>query len=478
MFIVSCVPTSAAVKAQSPEALLFAIHDQASTLPPGDRVDLLYQLSISATGVNAGLSARWAIEMYDLATTRMSDNSMMRAAQRKNALTVLSFSDAEGAAELFFQLEPSQGHRLSEDPRVDLSRHLFPRLWAKNGSSSLPLIRRLAKFTASTVEYPYAAMASLIPQVARVDSRSARELFVEGVRQMPGEHRIHRSQDMYVRFLRSGWPLVSRSEGLQAVRAGLLGAERLAHDFELAPGGHSYFEYYLDGVTVRLDSELDARIYEFLPFADEVDSKLGESLRQRYPRLKGLAVPGVSIAPWRAGAFALAGRDTPQLVERALERHNVLFIGKWAQEDAGRAARIALSANDVDLRRTQLALVLPWYVKVDSRQVERWRGELEEAAHSGEASADFLVALTGSELRLGHSDEARELADLAWKLYRGEGDSGAMQQLADLCGQYWFGDAAWSAEFNRVANQPARLMLLARYVRGAMRNRAGYQEPA
>jgi hypothetical protein len=103
---------------------------------------------------------------------------------------------------------------------------------------------------------------------------------------------------------------------------------------------------------------------------------------------------------------------------------------------------------------------------------------LEEAAHSGEASADFLVALTGSELRLGHSDEARELADLAWKLYRGEGDSGAMQQLADLCGQYWFGDAAWSAEFNRVANQPARLMLLARYVRGAMRNRAGYQEPA
>jgi hypothetical protein len=256
-----CLLVALSLVVPSPDVLLSIVHDQAAKVAVSERVDLLYELAIAATGVSRKTSADWSMEMYDLATNGMSGEPMNRAAQRKNALTVLSFSDPEGAAKRFFELEPSPGHLPDEDPRVDLSRHLFPRLWAKEGLRSLPLIRRMASFTASSGEYPYAAMALLLPQIAQVDLPSARALFTEAVQHMPSEHRIHRTQDTYIRFLRAGWPVASQRQRLDAVRAGVLGAEQAVSD-------HMYFEYYLPEGTVKLESDVDARIYELLPFAD------------------------------------------------------------------------------------------------------------------------------------------------------------------------------------------------------------------
>jgi hypothetical protein len=473
----------------SPQSLLASLHAQAAMLAPSDRVDLLAELSIAATGANPKLSAEWSIEMYDCASSTMPNGQnweqMTRAAQRKNALTILSFSDPDAAAERFTQLEPSPAHRPLEDPRVDLSRHLFPRLWARDGLRSLPAIRRLASFTAESGEYPYAAMATLLPQIAPVDRSTARALFTEAVRRMPGKIRVHRTQDVYIRFLRAGWPIASRRERLEAIHAGVSAAEQSLHDFEIAPGAHSYFEYYLPQDTVRLDSEADARIYELLPFVDDVDRALGGKLRERYPHLQGLALPLRETAPWRAAAFAGPGRNTPELVERAFERHNIRFAETWAQQDARRAATIALSAKDVDLKWITLARVLPWYAKVDSAQAETWRLEMERNAQQSNANLDFLVALIRDDFLMGYPAEARKLAWLAWKqalphltAATGDQDLSSVQELEDVCGQFWFGDAAWYAETEAIENPATRLMLLARYARGALRNNAGYQEPS
>ena len=471
-----------------PSALLKAIHDQAAELSPSDRVALLYQLSIEATAVSPKTSTAWSIEMYDCATNKMPTREKWeqtnRAAQRKNALTVLSLSDPDAAAERFIHLEPSPGHSPSEDPRVDLSRHLFPHLWAKHGLRSLPTIRRLALFTASSGEYPYAAVALLLPKLAQVDRRKARALFVEAVHQMPRKNRLHRTQDMYIRFLRAGWPIASHKERRQAVHAGILGAQNSVHDFEIMPGAHSYFEYYLPEGTVHLDSEADARIYDLLPFVDEVDRHLGQSLRQRYPHLQGLPIPRPDAAPWRSGVFAVPGRDTPDLLQRAFERHHLLFLETWAQQDARRAANLALSTKDLDRQRTALALVLPWLTKVDAAQAETWWLELERSAQlESKTNLDFLVALAKADFRLGHSDEARQLAWLAWKhaspsLTRNTGDTDieAVLNLEDVCGQFWFGDPAWYAATNAIGDRANRLILLASYARGALRDSAGYEE--
>jgi len=447
----------------SPDTLLNTLHAQAGELSPSDRVDVLHELSIGATAVNRQTSAAWSIEMYECATSSIPD-PMARAAQRKNALTVLSFSDPEAAAERFFQLEPSPAHAPFEDPRVDLSRHLFPRLWVKNGQRSLPVIRHLAEFTASSGEYPYAAMALLLPKVAQVDPRSARALFTEAVLQMPSKHPLHRTQDVYIRFLRAGWSIAGRRQRLAAVHAGVLGAE------SSASVGHYYFEYFLPESTVRLDSELDARIYELLPFADEADHALSRNLRRRYPRLQGLPVLPIDAAPWRAAVFASPGRDTPDLVQLAFGRSITRFIEIWAQANPGRAAKIALSAKDPEQQATELALLLPWYAKIDAGQSETWRRELERKAQTTDR-LDLLVALLKADFRLGHFEEARKLA---WKLWRRQE---SLEDLEDICGQYWFGDPSWYAETNTIPNPVTRLTLLAKYVRGALRNSPGYEEP-
>jgi len=456
-----CLAVSGHLRAQlpspvpSPEALLNAIHAQSQELGPSDRVDLLYELSIAATAVSRQTSADWAIEMYECATTSLPDpeEQMFRAAQRKNALTVLSLSDPEAAAERFPQLEPSPAHALSEDPRVDLSRHLFPRLWAKNGLRSLPVIRRLAAFTALTGEYPYAAMATLLPKVAQVDRRTAQALFTEAVHQMPSTHPLHRTQDVYIRFLRAAWPIATRQQRLAAVHAGISGAE------SSPPIGRMYFEYFLPETTVHLESELDAHIYELLPFVDEADRALGQTLRRRYPHVQGLPVLPIDNAPWRAAVAASPGRDTPDLVQRAFERSIARFITTWAQTDPSRALKIALSTDDP----TGLALLFPW--------TENARRDLERKAQST-ASPDLLLALIRSEFKLGHTDEAHKLSWLAWK------NPESREELEDICGQYWFGDPQWRAETDAIQNPVTRLMLLAKYARGALRNSPGYEEPA
>jgi len=438
----------------TPAALLSTIHAQAQNLSPSDRVDLLYELSIAATATNRQTSAAWAIEMYDCATTLHSPQEQMyRAAQRKNALTVLSFSDPEAAAARFMQLEPSPAHAPFEDPRVDLSRHLFPRLWNKDGKRSLQVIRNLAAFTASTGEYPYAAMALLLPRVAQLDPRIARALFSEAVHQMPSNHPLHRTHDVYIRFLRAGWPIASRRQRLAAVHAGLSGTQT-----SLSPS-RMHFQYFLPETTVHLDSELDARIYELLPFADSADPALGQSLRSRYPHLQGLPVLPIDTAPWRAAVVTSPGRDTPELVQRAFARSIARFLTTWAQTDPSRATKIALSTQDP----TELALLLPW--------TETSRPDLERNAESA-ANPGFLLALIRSEFQLGHSEEARKLASLAWKNPESRVD------LEDICGQYWFGDPAWCAQTEAIQNPVTRLTLLAKYARGALRNIPAYEEPS
>jgi len=58
------------------------------------------------------------------------------------------------------------------------------------------------------------------------------------------------------------------------------------------------------------------------------------------------------------------------------------------------------------------------------------------------------------------------------------GNPDARETLEDICGQYWFGDPAWCAQTNAIQTPVTRLTLLAKYARGALRTRPGYEEPS
>lgn len=56
----------------TPQSLLSIVHAQIAVLDPAEQADVLYDLAIAATGVDSRTSAQWAIEMYDVATNRMT----------------------------------------------------------------------------------------------------------------------------------------------------------------------------------------------------------------------------------------------------------------------------------------------------------------------------------------------------------------------------------------------------------------------
>jgi hypothetical protein len=208
---------------------------------------------------------------------------------------------------------------------------------------------------------------------------------------------------------------------------------------------------------------------------DDSDKRLGARLREEYPRLREVPVVSVGVVPWRSAVFASAGRDTPELVEKAFERADLQFLPKWAAEDAARAVGVASSIKSAAAREEGLALVLPHYERLDATRAEGQRVELARDALSGtEASLAFLEAMIESEVILRRTEEARRIARRAWKVGVGLPDLG---KLAEICGRYWFGDEEFYTEINRAPDVAARLRLLARYARGAMKDQVGYEEP-
>ncbi|HEV3201298.1 MAG TPA: hypothetical protein VGZ73_25535 [Bryobacteraceae bacterium] len=496
--IVCLLTVSYLVRAQgiSAEALLTNVHREAQEQSVHDRLMLLYDLAIAATGVDAALSARWSLEMYDLARDAPYEQpwqQMNQAAYRKNALTILSLTDPERAAQHFQELEPSPGHQPNEDPRIDLARHLFPRLWAKEGEKSLPTILRFADFTSLTGQYPYVAVGHILPELARVDRPAAHSLCLAAVRRLGEERGIWRTPDDYMKFLRESWPVMSPADRRLAVEAALAVIHRGVEDKAAAePGTRWYGEYYLPQGTVRFDSEEAARVYDLLPFIDRIDANRGRRLRNQYPALANIPLPLLDAVPWRAGLVVAPGHDTPERVEVGFERYHLMFLREWAGEDAKRAAALAERTKDPVRRRTALALVLPAYAKVEPGQAESWLVELLAGGLAAGTADDltFLAALARADFALGHTEDGERAVDFAM------GFGGQLSSKRDRSRPAFYAPGAFDlhdlaetyGEFRpnslvsfvrRVKGQePAlRLFLLAGAARGALRYRPGYQEP-
>ena len=476
--------------------LLTDVYQQSREQAVWERLYVLWDLATAATATDAALSAQWSLEMYDVATRSAAETRVQsadREASRKNALTVLCLTDPARAAEHFMELEPSPGHMPNEDPRIDLARHLIPRLWAVQGVEALPTIRRFAEFTSKTGQYPYESIGAILPALSRANREAARDLFREAVNRLPQE-RILRTKFDYLKFLRAAWPVVDAKDRRRAVEAGLAGAiQSVRQQAAAEPGLRVYTEYYLPGGTVRFDSAEVAQVYDLLPFVDALDKRWGHRLREQYPALGGVATAGIRTAPWRSSVQVTPERDTPARVQAAFERHHAMFLGEWAGEDARRAARIALATQDPDRRRMALAVVLPQYGKIDLAQASAWRTELAGAARRDADTGDFLsflVALARADFALGYSEDGREIAGKAMELGKRIFAARARElpilsvdvvyDLHSLADGYGAWDAASAAEFVRrecAAVPELRVVLLAAVVRGDARRRPGYREP-
>jgi hypothetical protein len=474
-------------------ASLAELHTQARSQPIADRIETLYDLAVAASAVDRQTSASWALEMFDLSNTLPRDSrfqQMLQAAQRKNALTVLSLTDPLAAAQHFFELEPSAAHLPNEDPRIDLARHLFPKLWAKQGAQSLPAIRRMCDFTSEQGQYPYVAMGHVLPLIAKADPEAAHILFNEALKRLDTEHGIVRTQTDYLKFLREIWPAISIAERRAALEAALAAIPHPTNNF------HWYIEYYTQSATVRFESERDARVYDLLPFIHALDEPSWEDkLRQQYPALSHVPIAPLDAPPWRAGAVATTpDRDKPELMKAALENSYLFSLPKWVAENPRRAASIALGIKDTARRHNALAILIPAYIEVDRAKAESWRAELSEAFGNAPETFEqlaFLVAFVRAGLALGDHVEAERASSTAIALGRrllatrdaatpisSDESFRALRDLAMACGEFRFAGAEDFLRKQCGEDANLRTSMLAALARGALRNAPNYEEPS
>jgi hypothetical protein len=190
--------------------------------------------------------------------------------------------------------------------------------------------------------------------------------------------------------------------------------------------------------------------------------------------------------------FVTPEHNTPERVSAAFERHHLLFLRQWADENVNRAAMLARETRDPGRRRAALALILPAYARINQTQAETWRRELAASLQSARTSDDlaFLAALARADFALGHADDGEQVTKAAMKLGQQFLSSrnwdlpvsmapGAaeLHDLAITYGEFRRNDLTQFVRQRKNLEPQLRLFLLAGAARGAMRTRPGHQEP-
>jgi len=375
---------------------------------------MVLTLLVGADGsVSRERAVDWATELFNVASL-----TGLPASTQEGALIALARLDTDRAVQLFRrQVLPPEG--ASEDARTYAALALFPSLWARDGKDSILTIEDLAAWLGSTGEYPYRAVGTVIPELAKVDQLLGRKLFFEAIRYFGIERKFPGSNRAYVDFLVSvsGMPHdeVFRSAVAKAVEAieksnPPPGQKAIQMEVRTAKGTEVFF------------SEREYLLYKLLPLIQELDAKWYERVVESKPALRGRSAPsGNNSTQFENGAILRADEPalSPMRVREALDSGLIARAVEVSRTDPKAAFSIASAILTPHMRDIALASILPRYSDVDRDQSAGTLKELQKRADSMQASPAKLaleVKLTDALFALNLESEAIALSQKAMDL--------------------------------------------------------------
>jgi hypothetical protein len=377
---------------------------------PEERAYLLLKLAQGAVSTDKPQAKRWAEDLFQVSTKRMSLGSY-RAAMQKNALTVLAQIDPDEAATLYRQLDtPEQWNEqvLLEDYRSFGARTVFMKLWSKHQERSLDTIESIAKWLGTTGQYPYAAITPIINDLAKTDAMRARSMFAEAVSFLPRDLGFANTNREFTNFLLATYkvpnlPLLK--EALEAVMKSI----------EKGPRPDSRLEYSVQITSANRDisfsSESQFLIYRLLPLISSVDPDWAAELKEHDAKLRDAPISSEDEKPVITGAVSMPGDSPgPNSVADAMNESQLMKVQSFATSDPKQAAQIALSIGNPALRAIALATVAPSYADIDSRTAANWLHDASEEVSrlpSGTLKLRLMAALTKAKL-VNHAPDVEQ----------------------------------------------------------------------
>ena len=397
----------------SPQSLFEEAYSLAANLPAEERADLLLELA-DASVLRPARSVALAEELLDLATTKLTPGPY-RAAMQKNALMTISRADPIRAAQLYMMQDSPARPLPREDVRSFGARLLFSRLWDKLGERSLEDIKQIAVWLGETGQYPYVAVAMILPKVAEKDAQEASELFVQAVSFFARDPGFAVTNQDFVDFLLRTWKIAGPGLARSAIESALSAIGKAADSG--APT--QAIEVTVPGGSFRLDAQSDLLVYRLLPVIRELDPRWAESVVKEHSALR--AAPQLEAgAPVRAAAaMATESKVQPVAMRNALDQHRLMQLPDLAKSDPDAALRSLLMIADQARRSVGMASLLPAFERSDPKRATAWRRELEEQLgqmKTGAPKLQLMAALARSLYESGRVEEAESLVRKAMSL--------------------------------------------------------------
>jgi hypothetical protein len=416
-FAASAKDKPATASSATPFSLLEEAEHISRGFIPDDRTALLLEAAESAVPVNKPKAEAWAMQLFSVSRTSLEPGHY-RQAMEKNALTVLARIDPVRAAQLFRQQDPPDVKDFpNEDVRSFAAITLFQLLWEKKGKAALPKIEELANWLGSTGQYPYPAMASLILELSKSDSRKAAALYGSAVSFLPRDPGYLNTNRLFANMILKVRAVVPQSLLRQAITEEISAIERRK---DLRKGTSRYVVSGASG-SHTFDSEGPVLVYRLLPVVQQMDPEWAVKLKNDFG-LTDMTTPGLDEQIAVSGASTPPGQEEsasdPEL-QAALDAHRLIQSQQLSERDPKAAAQLAQQITDPALRSVALVTAAPTYAKLDADQAGAWVSGARQQLNSLAPSVKklrLMIALIKVSIANGNREDARQQASKAYDL--------------------------------------------------------------
>jgi hypothetical protein len=376
---------------------------------PDDRAALLLEAANSALPVNKAKAETWALQLFALSRTSLEPGHY-RQAMEKNALTIIARVDPLRSAELFRQQDlPDVKEFPNEDVRSFAATTLFQALWEKRGRAALPRIEGLAAWLGTTGQYPYTAIASVIVELAKSDSKAAISLFSSAISYLPRDPGYLVTNREFTTFILKMKPVVPASLLRQAITEDVAA---IKHSEESKARGSRYAVTTATG-SYTFDSEGKVLIYRLLQLVEEIDPDWAAQLKRDFG-LTSVTTAGAGELLTIAAAVTPPGQEqaasNPEL-QAALDSHRLMQAQLLSGSDPKAAAQLAMEITDPVLRSVALVSAAPTYTKLDASQADTWVSGARQQLNSLPPTLNKLrltIALIKVSLANGDREAAQQ----------------------------------------------------------------------
>lgn len=256
------------------QELLLRSYALAQPAPAAERADLLAEQASVATKLGEQIGARWAEELFTLAT-KLSPAERYFAQQ--SAVRAMTQADPKRAYELSKQIDlPSR--TFTGTPHDFFMSEIVSGLWTKQGDAALPIVRMILREQAGTSAYPYFGVQSWIHGLSKTDPSEARALFEDAAESYLKT--VEEPRQFY-QFLEMTWRLVPPD----AVRPVLIAAvDRLLQENDSSPDFYGRLIGRDQSIVEFRNSSLP-KLMNLLPAMGALDPELLEQALASRPEL-------------------------------------------------------------------------------------------------------------------------------------------------------------------------------------------------